>query len=78
LDTSGLGAGYWYENLRRMVRFEDAVRALLGDGHGVFVESSAHPVLTVGVQETIEAAGSEAVTVGTLRRGEGGPERLLA
>ncbi|MDW4903729.1 acyltransferase domain-containing protein, partial [Streptomyces californicus] len=61
-----------------MVRFEDAVRALLGDGHGVFVESSAHPVLTVGVQETIEAAGSEAVTVGTLRRGEGGPERLLA
>ncbi|MFF6822826.1 type I polyketide synthase, partial [Streptomyces californicus] len=78
LDTSGLDAGYWYENLRRMVRFEDAVRALLGDGHGVFVESSAHPVLTVGVQETIEAAGSEAVTVGTLRRGEGGPERLLA
>ncbi|WP_144317144.1 acyltransferase domain-containing protein, partial [Streptomyces sp. sk226] len=41
LDTSGLDAGYWYENLRRMVRFEDAVRALLGDGHGVFVESSA-------------------------------------
>ncbi|MGV9315479.1 type I polyketide synthase, partial [Streptomyces sp. NPDC003691] len=78
LDTAGLDAEYWYENLRRTVRFEDAVRALLADGHGVFVESSAHPVLVVGVQETIDDAGADAVTVGTLRRNDGGPERLLA
>ncbi|MGV9315477.1 type I polyketide synthase [Streptomyces sp. NPDC003691] len=78
IDTSGLDAEYWYENLRRTVRFEDAVRALLADGHGVFVESSAHPVLVVGVQETIDDLGSDAVTVGTLRRNDGGPERLLA
>ncbi|MGV9315478.1 type I polyketide synthase [Streptomyces sp. NPDC003691] len=78
IDTSGLDAEYWYENLRRTVRFEDVVRALLADGHGVFVESSAHPVLVVGVQETIDDLGSDAVTVGTLRRNDGGPERLLA
>ncbi|MDT3398035.1 SDR family NAD(P)-dependent oxidoreductase [Streptomyces sp. B1866] len=78
LDTSGLDAEYWYTNLRQEVRFHETVRALLDDGFGFFVESSAHPVLTVGLAETFEAAGSDAVALGTLRREEGGPERFLA
>ncbi|MGE7390494.1 type I polyketide synthase [Streptomyces sp. NPDC004126] len=77
-DGSELDAEYWYTNLRQTVRFQDAVSALLERGHGLFVESSAHPVLTIGVQETIEAAGSQAVTQGTLRRDEGGAQRFLA
>ncbi|MEU9971363.1 acyltransferase domain-containing protein, partial [Streptomyces malaysiensis] len=77
VDTSVLDAGYWYRNLRQPVRFEEAVRALSGEGFGAFVEVSAHPVLTVGVEETLEAVGSEAVVVGTLRRDEGGWERFL-
>ncbi|WP_435303768.1 type I polyketide synthase [Streptomyces lavendulae] len=77
-DGSELDAEYWYTNLRRTVRFQDAIGALLGRGHGLFVEASAHPVLTIGVQETIEAAGASAVTLGTLRREEGGPQRFLA
>ncbi|WP_370084620.1 type I polyketide synthase [Streptacidiphilus sp. MAP12-16] len=39
---------------------------------------SAHPVLVMGVQESIDAAGRDAVALGTLRRGEGGLERLFA
>ncbi|MFE1554933.1 type I polyketide synthase [Streptomyces sp. NPDC058734] len=78
VDGSELDAEYWYTNLRQTVRFQDAVSALLERGHGLFVESSAHPVLTIGVQETIEAAGSPAVTQGTLRRDEGGAQRFLA
>ncbi|MEU5299169.1 acyltransferase domain-containing protein, partial [Streptomyces umbrinus] len=35
---------YWYRNLRRPVRFADTIDALLHDGFGVFIESSAHPV----------------------------------
>ncbi|MBW5485742.1 type I polyketide synthase [Streptomyces bambusae] len=82
-DGSELDADYWYTNLRATVRFEDGVRALLRAGHGLFVESSAHPVLTIGVQEAVDAAaaaattGAQAVTLGTLRRGEGGPQRFL-
>ncbi|WP_275563103.1 polyketide synthase dehydratase domain-containing protein, partial [Streptomyces sp. 5-6(2022)] len=38
------------------------------EGYGVFVEVSAHPVLTVGVEEVVEAAGGQAVVTGTLRR----------
>ncbi|AXI80292.1 SDR family NAD(P)-dependent oxidoreductase [Peterkaempfera bronchialis] len=78
LDTSGLGAEYWYTNLRQTVQLEPAVRALLSEGHRAFVEVSPHPVLTMPVQETAEAADTGVVVTGTLRRGEGGPERFYA
>ncbi|MEQ0565331.1 SDR family NAD(P)-dependent oxidoreductase [Amycolatopsis sp. NEAU-NG30] len=76
-DTTQLDAGYWYCNLRQTVEFEQATRALLADGHGVFVECSPHPVLATAVQETAEDAGREVVAVGSLRRDDGGPARLL-
>ncbi len=76
IDTAELDADYWFTNLRRPVRFADAVRALLADGHRVFVEASPHPVLTLGVQECCEQTGVDAVTVPTLRRDEGGPVQL--
>ncbi|MCM3887584.1 type I polyketide synthase, partial [Frankia sp. R82] len=78
VDTAALDAGYWVANLRQPVLFEDTVRALLTAGLETFIEVSAHPVLTVGVQETIDTvADSTAVVFGTLRRGEGGPGRFL-
>ncbi|MEU1150940.1 beta-ketoacyl synthase N-terminal-like domain-containing protein [Streptomyces sp. NPDC005863] len=76
VDTTGLDTDYWITNLRQPVRFADAVGALLADGHRVFVESSSHPVLTLGLQETFEEAGAAAVTVPTLRRDDGGLDRL--
>ncbi|MEV7198205.1 SDR family NAD(P)-dependent oxidoreductase, partial [Streptomyces sp. NPDC093510] len=77
LDTSVMGAGYWYANLRRTVGFEAAVRTLAGDGFGAFVEVSPHPVLAMAVEETLEAAGASGVVLGTLRRDEGGLQRML-
>ncbi|WP_414507079.1 SDR family NAD(P)-dependent oxidoreductase [Streptomyces sp. NEAU-L66] len=71
-----LGAGYWFENLRNTVRFEEAIQALLADGHGVFVECSAHPVLTPGIEDTAQEVGSPVVVTGTLRREEGGWSRF--
>ncbi|MFF2851893.1 SDR family NAD(P)-dependent oxidoreductase, partial [Streptomyces sp. NPDC058001] len=77
IDTAELDAEYWFENARRPVNYEGAVRALLADGFRFFVENSAHPVLTVGTEATCEDAGVEAVAVGSLRRGEGGMDRFL-
>ncbi|RKS68200.1 acyl transferase domain-containing protein [Actinomadura pelletieri DSM 43383] len=76
IDTSELDAGYWYRNLRQTVLLEDATRALLDDGHRFFVEASPHPVLTVPIQETADERGG-ATVIETLRRGEGGRDRLL-
>ncbi|MFC4852878.1 type I polyketide synthase [Actinophytocola glycyrrhizae] len=73
-DTTGLDAGYWYENLRRTVRFDQAVAAVRDRGRDTFVEVSPHPVLTVGVEETLAGDG---VVLGTLRRESGGRERWL-
>jgi acyl transferase domain-containing protein len=78
-DGSGLDREYWVANLREQVRFEDVIRGLAGAGHGVFVEVSPHPVLVTAVEATLADAGHrDAVVAGTLRRGEGGPGRLLA
>ncbi|MFI0899301.1 SDR family NAD(P)-dependent oxidoreductase [Streptomyces sp. NPDC020983] len=78
IDTAVMDAGYWFENLRRPVRFDKALSALLAGGHRAFVEVSPHPVLLGAVVQAAEAAGVEGVTaVGTLRRDEGGRDQLL-
>ncbi|MFE6692176.1 SDR family NAD(P)-dependent oxidoreductase, partial [Streptomyces sp. NPDC057743] len=76
-DTAGLDADYWYRNLRQTVRFEDAVRAAVGAGHTVFIEASAHPVLTVGVEQTLDQAEVSGAVFGTLRRDHGDVAQLL-
>jgi acyl transferase domain-containing protein/NADPH:quinone reductase-like Zn-dependent oxidoreductase/acyl carrier protein len=80
LDTEQLDAEYWYRNLRETVQFERVTRVLMGEGYRVFVEASPHPVLTVGVQETAELELGDpgnVVVAGSLRREEGGSQRLL-
>ncbi|WIX87424.1 type I polyketide synthase [Amycolatopsis sp. DG1A-15b] len=71
-DAGVLDGGYWYRNLRNQVRFGPAVAALIEQGHGVFVEVSAHPVLVQPISEL-----TDAVVTGTLRRDDGGLRRLL-
>jgi acyl transferase domain-containing protein/NADPH:quinone reductase-like Zn-dependent oxidoreductase len=83
LETDGLDAAYWYRNLREPVQFDAAVRVALADGHGAFIESSPHPVLTIGLRQIFEdaaadASSADAVALGTLRRDEGGVRRLLS
>ncbi|MFC8103330.1 type I polyketide synthase [Streptomyces sp. NPDC057363] len=81
IDQAGvLDGGYWYRNLRSQVGFGPAVAGLLDQGHGVFVEVSAHPVLVQPITETVYAADgdTEAVVTGSLRREDGGLRRLLA
>ncbi|WP_406390231.1 SDR family NAD(P)-dependent oxidoreductase [Streptomyces sp. NBC_00882] len=73
-----MDADYWFRNLRRTVHLEQAVRGLLDEGHGVFLEMSPHPVLVPGIEETVADAGREALVTGSLKRDDGGLDRLLA
>ncbi|WP_223833067.1 type I polyketide synthase [Streptomyces venezuelae] len=75
-DTTALDTDYWVTNLRQPVRFADTITALLADGYRLFIEASPHPVLNLGIQETIEQAGVTATTVPTLRRDHGGRTQL--
>ncbi|GAB2730746.1 type I polyketide synthase [Kitasatospora kifunensis] len=74
-EAGVLDGGYWYRNLRQQVRFGPAVERLLAEGHTVFVEASAHPVLVQPINEIVD--GTDALVSGTLRREEGGLRRLL-
>ncbi|MEU5365470.1 acyltransferase domain-containing protein, partial [Streptomyces sp. NPDC005925] len=75
-DTTTLDTGYWVTNLRQPVRFADTIDALLADGYRLFVEASPHPVLTLGMEETIERADVSATVVPTLRRDHGDATQL--
>ncbi|MGV9363526.1 type I polyketide synthase [Amycolatopsis sp. NPDC003731] len=75
-DTAGLDAGYWFESLRRPVRFAAATAGALAAGGGRFVECSPHPVLLGSIEETAEANDRTVAVAGTLRRDDGGGERL--
>ncbi|ANS25258.1 type I polyketide synthase [Rhodococcus opacus] len=78
LDGTALDADYWYRNLRRTVRFEQATRSLAADGYRLFVESCSHPVLTVPLQETLDAAGVAGRAIGTIRRDRAGLRQFTA
>jgi acyl transferase domain-containing protein len=71
-----LTTDYWYANARRPVLFDPAVRVLLWQGHQVFVEASAHPVLTRAMSDTAADLGCPVVITGTLRRGCSGVDQF--
>ncbi|MFG1648029.1 beta-ketoacyl synthase N-terminal-like domain-containing protein, partial [Amycolatopsis sp. NPDC049252] len=73
MDTAEADGDYWFRNLRQTVHFEPVIRELAGQGHDFFLEMSPHPVLSAAVQDTAE----DAVSVGSLRRDEGGLPRFL-
>ncbi|MET7867548.1 type I polyketide synthase [Micromonospora taraxaci] len=71
-DGGVMDAGYWYHNLRQPVRLDLAVQAAYTAGYRIFVEVSAHPVLTGAIADSVDAPA-----VGTLRRGEGGTGQIV-
>ncbi|MEU2689957.1 beta-ketoacyl synthase N-terminal-like domain-containing protein, partial [Streptomyces hygroscopicus] len=75
--TTALDAGYWYRNLRQPVRFDAAVEAAIQAGNELFIEVSPHPVLTGAVQQNAERLERRVAAIGTLRRAEEEPYRLL-
>jgi polyketide synthase 12 len=77
IDGRELSAEYWYDNVRQPVSFQPAMRNLLSHGARVFVESSAHPVLTSAITATAQPAGIPVVVTGTLRRGHGDYAQFL-
>ncbi|MEE1838256.1 polyketide synthase dehydratase domain-containing protein, partial [Streptomyces sp. JV190] len=74
-DGTGLDGAYWCRNLREPVRFDRALNRLLDDGHGVFVEISAHPVLSMPL--TDGSADRGGIVVGSLARRSGGMAQLF-
>ncbi|BBY30729.1 type I polyketide synthase [Mycolicibacterium sediminis] len=68
-STAARDAAYWVANLRGRVRFAEAVTAAAEDGHRLFLEVSAHPVVSHSIAETLLTLGiDEHAAVPVLRR----------
>jgi len=68
-STAPRDQNYWVANLRDRVRFAEAVTAAAEDGHRLFLEVSAHPVVAHSIVETMTHVGiEEHVVVPVLRR----------
>ncbi|MCV7412985.1 polyketide synthase [Mycobacterium florentinum] len=81
LDTAGLDAAYWYRNIRQTVQFDQAVRTACEHGYRTFIESSPHPALIAGIEDTFNDSGlagdADAIVIPTLGRDDGGLRRFL-
>ncbi|SFW85032.1 phthiocerol/phenolphthiocerol synthesis type-I polyketide synthase D [Amycolatopsis australiensis] len=51
-QTPAFDVEYWAANLRRPVRFSQALEAAAGDGHTAFVEIAPHPVALAAIEQT--------------------------
>ncbi|KAL8797086.1 MAG: hypothetical protein Q9182_007256 [Xanthomendoza sp. 2 TL-2023] len=56
-------ATYWVANMLNPVLLTNAVKAAAEDGHSIFLEISAHPVIAHSVNETLMDIGVEEATV---------------
>ncbi|GAB4583711.1 type I polyketide synthase [Nocardia sp. IFM 10818] len=69
-------AEYWCANVRQTVLFHDAVTAMAGAGHRVFLEVGPHAVLGGSIRETLIRAGESGTSVATLSRQQSDSESL--
>ena len=76
-DGAFFGPSYWFENVRRTVRFADAVNTLLDDGFTTLLEQAPHPVLAASINECLAARGTKATVLASLRRQEDERAALL-
>jgi polyketide synthase 7 len=83
MDTADLTADYWYQSIRCTVQFERAVRRASDAGCRVFIESSPHPVLVAGIEDSVAqrnsaaaASAMDAIVIPSLGRDDGGLERF--
>jgi phthiocerol/phenolphthiocerol synthesis type-I polyketide synthase C len=76
LDGRSLTAGYWWDNVRRPVRFAQAMKTLIERGCRTFVEIGPHTILRRYMTDCLAAAEAMGHVIPSLRRNDDGAARL--
>ena len=76
LSGRALGARYWWDNVRRPVRFDKALATICGDGPSIFLEVGPHPIMQGYLNENLRATGSKGRALPVLRRDNDGVVRV--
>jgi len=65
---SELDNNYWYENIRKPVLFKKAISNMTSDGISVFIEISAHPILSRYLEEELSENSLQGIVCHTLNK----------
>jgi phthiocerol/phenolphthiocerol synthesis type-I polyketide synthase C len=76
VEGTGLDGEYWWRNVREPVRFEAAIRAMIGAGINTFVEIGPRPVLISYLNDIGKAAGIGSFAVPSLTANDSGGQRI--
>ncbi len=77
LEGTMLDAEYWWYNMRRPVRFAEAIKTISDSGCRVFIEIGPHAILQRYIGECLNAAGVQGKVLSTLRRNDDGLARIF-
>jgi acyl transferase domain-containing protein/acyl-CoA synthetase (AMP-forming)/AMP-acid ligase II len=69
VDGREMGADYWVDNIRRTVRFAEAIAALAADAHDTYIEIAPYPpLLNHATAQSARAHCVSVITLPALRR----------
>jgi acyl transferase domain-containing protein len=68
VEGACLYAEYWYDNIRKPVLFDAAIKSALSDGHSCFLELGPHPVLSNSINEILNQQDRDGHVTACLRR----------
>lgn len=68
VEGSHLDADYWWNNVRRPVRFAEAMRCVLDHAPSAVLEVGPHPVLAAAIDEALAAHPREVALLASLHR----------
>lgn len=70
IEGESLDAEYWWNNVRRPVLFQAAVRSAVRDGYQVFIEIGPRSVLRNYISDTCADADLETIATGSLEKND--------
>ena len=76
VDGTELDAEYWWNNIRKPVLFEQAVKHILADGINIFIEVGPHPVLRSYMNGCLKDLDMEGRIFCTAANHNNSPERV--
>lgn len=76
LDGRKLNAEYWWNNIRKPVLFEQAIKSIIADGMNIFIEVGPHPVVRSYINTCLKDRGVEGRIIPTSVNGNNSAQKV--
>ncbi len=76
LDGPELDAEYWWQNIRKPVLFEQAIKNIIQNESDLFIEIGPHAILSNYIRDSLRDEEIDGRVIGTISREESLPQRI--